>query len=121
MSNLQVEYNIRYSVVSLTQRTESAVMTAIQDIINEDPSAPDHANRYAWAQWANTNTKFASIYFMWGLAMNPSIQATVTGDPSGESVPDGDIQFVVNSNIEMIITDCVANPPEGFHPPNPAP
>jgi hypothetical protein len=117
--NLQIEYDIRYSIPGLQQRTESAVMTAIQDIMNEDPGTPDHANRYAWAQWANVNTSIASIYFMWGLAMNPSIQASVAADPSGLSVPDNDIQFVVNSNISLVINECVANPPSGFNPPLP--
>jgi hypothetical protein len=115
--NLQIEYNIRYTLQSLKERTEAAVMTAIQDIINEEPSTPDHANRYAWAQWANTNTSIASMYFMWGLAMNPSIQAQVEADPTGQSVPDGDIQFVINSNITLVINECVINPPSGFNPP----
>jgi hypothetical protein len=115
--SLQVEYNIRYQIVNLQQRTEAAVMVAIQDILNEDPDTPDHVNRESWAHWANINTNVASIYFMWGLAMNPSIQDNVEADPTGNSVPDGDIQYVVNSNISTVIAECVANPPTGFNPP----
>ena len=32
--------------------------------------------------------------------MNPAIGADIEADPSGATVPDGDVQFVVNSNFE---------------------
>ena len=92
-------------------------MVACEDIFNEDAGAPDHANRLAWAQWANYNSGVATLYFMWPLSMNPSVQATVESDPTGVSVPDGDIQFVVNGALDEVIAQFVANPPDGFNPP----
>jgi hypothetical protein len=43
--------------------------------------------------------------------MNPAIAAKVETDPSGSTVPDGDVQFVVNSNLDAVIAEFVANPP----------
>jgi hypothetical protein len=111
MSAYTAAYQIRYSIPSLQQQTEVAVVHACEDIKNEDPSAPDHANRLAWATWANKNSSVAFEPFRWPVAMNPSIQAQVEADPSGASVPDGDVQFVVNANVDAVIADFVANPP----------
>lgn len=86
-------------------------MTAAQDILAEDPSAPDHANRIAWANWANSNSSVAWNPFAWPVAMNPAIEAEVEADPSGQTVKDSDIQFVVNSNVEAVITEWIANQP----------
>jgi hypothetical protein len=71
----------------------------------------------AWAHWANINSSIASIYFAWPLAMNPSVQTAVQTDPTGLSVTDGDIQYVVNSSLDEVIVECVVNPPAGFNPP----
>jgi hypothetical protein len=106
-------YAIRYSIPSIQQQIEVAVITAAQSIENEDPSTPDHSNRIAWAAWANQNSSVAWNAFAWPVGMNPAIQAAVEADPSGQSVKDSDIQFVVNSNVEAVITYWVANPPTG--------
>jgi hypothetical protein len=86
-------------------------MTAAGQVKNEDPGAPAHANRVAWAGWAEANSQQATWAFMWPLAMNPSIQNSVSVDATGDSVPDSDVQFVVNSNLEFVIASWVANPP----------
>lgn len=114
----QTNYQIRYGIPKIQQQTEVAVITACQDIFNEAPSAPDHANRLAWAQWANVNTSLAAVYFLWPVGMNASIIASVETDPTGASVPDSDIQFVINSALPKVIADCLANPPSGFNPPS---
>jgi hypothetical protein len=44
--------------------------------------------------------------------MNPSIQGSVAADPSGASVADNDVQFVVNGALPAVIADFVANPPK---------
>ena len=111
MSNYTSSYSIRYYIPSLLQQAEVAVITAAGQIQNEDPGAPNHANRKLWADWAMSNSSLATAAFMWPIATNPSIVASVTADPSGDSVPDGDVQFVVNSNLDRIITDWVANKP----------
>lgn len=100
-------------VPSVQQQIEVAVIHAAQDIQNEDPAAPDHANRSAWARWANDNSSVAWNPFAWPVGMNPAIQAAIAADPSGQTVLDGDVQFVVNANLDAVIAGFVANPPAG--------
>jgi hypothetical protein len=114
MSDYTTSYAIRYSTPHLSQQTEVSVVTAAGQIINEDPSTPDHANRIAWANWATVNSSVAWQPFAWPVASNPSIVAAVTADPSGSTVPDSDVQFVINSNLENVIAEFVANPPSGL-------
>jgi hypothetical protein len=111
MSTYTTSYKVRYGVPHLLQQTEVAVVHASGDIKNEDPATPDHTNRMAWANWVIKNSSTGVEPFKWPVAMNPSIAASVEADPSGESVPDADVQFVVNSNLDAVIADWVANPP----------
>lgn len=66
---------------------------------NEDPATEDHAARLAWANAvlrAELNNKhFAAAV----IASNPTISAAIDADPGarGSNVPDGDIEFVINS------------------------
>ena len=112
MSAYTTSYALRYQILSVQQQIEVAVMTAAGAITNEDPATADHANRIAWAKWANQNSSVAWMPFAWPVAMNPAIQASVEADPSGQSIQDSDIQFVVNSNVEAVITYWVSNPPK---------
>lgn len=112
MSEYTTSYAIRYATPSLSQQIEVAVIHCVADIQNEEASAPDHANRLAWANWANKNSQVAYEPFRWAVAMNPSIGSAIEADPSGASVPDGDVQFVVNSNLGFVIADFIANPPQ---------
>lgn len=113
MSAYTSSYAIRYTIPSLQQQIEVGVIHAVEDIFNEDPATPDHTNRWNWASWANKNSPNAWIAFAWSVAMNPSIQGSVQTDPSGQSVPDSDVQFVVNSALPQVISDFVAHPPPG--------
>jgi hypothetical protein len=113
MSAYTTSYAIRYEITSLQKQIEVAVISASQDIANEDPSTPDHVNRLAWATWANKNSSIAWSPFAWPVAMNATIQASVQADPSGQSVNDSDVQFVVNEVLPNVIADFVANPPAG--------
>lgn len=106
-------YALRYSIPSVQQQIEVAVIHDVEDITNEDLSTPDHANRLVWANWANKNSSVAWLPFAWPVAMNPTIQASVEADPSGQSVQDSDVQFVVTSELPRVIADFVANPPTG--------
>jgi len=112
MSAYTDSYRLRYQLPSVQQQTEVAVIHAASDIQNEDAATPDHADRLAWANWANKNSSVAFEPFRWPVAMNPSIQASVAADPSGQSVADNDVQFVVNSILPQVIADFVANPPK---------
>jgi len=111
MSDYTTSYAIRYSTPHLSQQTEVAVVTAAVSIQNEDPGTADHANRLRWANWAIPNSSVAWQAFAWPVANNPSIVAAVTADPSGQTVADSDVQFVVNSYVEIVITEWVANNP----------
>ena len=113
MSAYTSSYAIRYSIPSIQQQIEVAVITSAQDITNEDPSTPDHANRLAWATWANKNSSVAWNPFAWPVAMNSTIQGSVQADPSGQSVKDSDVQFVVNEVLPDVVADFIANPPPG--------
>ena len=111
MSAYTTSYAIRYKITSLMQQTEVAVVTAATNILNEDPGTVGHGDRERWAKWVNDNSSVAWNPFAWPVAMNPSIQGAVDSDPTGASVPDGDVQFVVNSNVDAVIADWVAGNP----------
>lgn len=105
-------YTLRYLIPSVQQQIEVAVIHDVEDIKNEDPATPDHANRLAWATWANKNSSVAWNPFGWPVAMNSTIQAAVQADPSGATVADNDVQFVVTSVLPQVVADFIANPPK---------
>jgi hypothetical protein len=113
MSAYTDSYRLRYQLPSVQQQIEVAVIHDVQDIENEDPSTPDHANRVAWARWVNDNSSLGWIPFAWPVAMNSTIQASVQADSSGATVADNDVQFVVTSVLPKVVADFVANPPAG--------
>lgn len=117
MSEYTTSYAIRYSIKPIGDKTEVAVMKAASDITNADAGEPDHANRLAWANWANKNSFEAAASFKWPVAMNQSIINNVESDPTGNGVLDTDVQFVVNSTLDEVIADFVKNPPDGVSVP----
>jgi hypothetical protein len=113
MSLYTASYAARYRIPSLLEQIEVAAIKAATDIFNEDPGTADHANRMAWANFVNKSSPTVVASFAWPVAMNPSIQAAIAADPSGSTVTDNDVQFVVNANLDAVIADFVANPPAG--------
>jgi hypothetical protein len=113
MSAYTDSYRLRYQTPSVTEQIEVAVVHAAQDILNEDPSTPNDANRKAWANWVTGNSSVAWAPFAWPVGLNPAIQASIAEDPSGATVKDSDVQFVVNGQIDSVIAEWVANPPQG--------
>lgn len=111
MSVYTDNYKLRYMTPSLQQQIEVSVVTAAGQIQNEDPGVPDHTNRWDWATWANKNSSVAWQPFGWPVSVNPAIQGSIASDPTGGSIPDGDVQFVVNSNLDFVVADWVANKP----------
>ena len=111
MSLYTTGYSTRYGIPSIQQQAEFAVITAASQIKNEDPSTPNHANRLAWAAWIDTQSAQGTWPFLWPIALNPSIQAAVADDPTGATVTDNDVQFVVNSNLEFVIAAWAAGQP----------
>jgi hypothetical protein len=49
--------------------------------------------------------------FAWPVAMNPAILTSIANDPTGASVLDSDVQFIVNSLLDSVISDWVAANP----------
>jgi len=111
MSDYTTSYTIRYSTPHLSQQTEVAVVNAAVSIQNEDPLTADHANRLRWANWAIPNSSVAWQPFAWPVATNSTIRGAVEADPSGQTVLDSDVQFVVNSYLETVITEWAKNNP----------
>jgi hypothetical protein len=113
MSTYTDSYRLRYQLPSVQEQIEVAIIHDVEDINNEAPTTPDHANRLAWADWANKNSSVAWNPFAWPVAMNATIQASVQADPSGQSVKDSDVQFVCDSVLPQVIADFIAHPPPG--------
>lgn len=113
MTPYQASYAVRYTIRSLQEQIEVAVVHATEDIFNEAPTTPDHTNRWNWASWANKNSSVAWIAFAWPVGLNPTISAAIAADPSGSTVQDSDVQFVVNGTLPSVIADFVAHPPPG--------
>lgn len=111
MPTYNSSYKLRYQTPSVRAQIEVAAVHAASDIKNEDAGTADHANRLAWANWVNKTSPVAVDFFGWPVSLNPAIQAAVEADPSGATVTDNDVQFVVNSNIDAAVADFVANPP----------
>jgi hypothetical protein len=103
MSAYTTSYSIRYGTPSLQEQIEVAVVTAAVAIQNEDPTTPNHAARLVWANWVMGNSSVALNPFTWPVAMNPTIVTAMQADPTGASVPDSDVQFVVNSNLAAVV------------------
>lgn len=71
---------------------------------NEDPATTDHTERLAWANKAlrgEVNNKHLAGAI---IASNSSITATINATPAnlGSDVPDGDIEFALNSIITAL-------------------
>ena len=109
MSDYTTSYAIAYQTPSIQQQIEVAVVTAAGQIQNEDPATANHVNRLAWADWAIGSSSVAWVAFRWPVANNPSIRAACVTDPSGQSVLDSDVQFVVNANLQQVVNEWVTS------------
>lgn len=107
MSAYTTSFSIRYEILSIQRQTEVAMMHCVTDINNEAVGAPDHANRAAWASYANEASSTAVQPFLWPVASNPAVVNAVTVDPSGATVLDSDVQFIVNGALDKVIADWV--------------
>lgn len=112
MSDYTDSYKMRYQTPSLNQQIEVAMVHAADDIQNEDPATPDHANRVAWAQWAVPNSSVSYFAFSWPVCNNPTILTAYKEDQTGATIQDGDIQFIVNGLVPQVVADFVAHPPK---------
>jgi hypothetical protein len=94
MANLIDVYNLK-SNASLKARVAAAIAKASYDIQNESASTTNHAKRLIWSNYSLINAEESAEKILWALVQNPTIQS------SGLSSTDNDIQFVVNSLIDI--------------------
>lgn len=100
MTTLESLAQLRYRSASLPARVEAAMATAAFNIYHEDTSTPNHSDRVKWAQKALVNPSVLSQQrerLMWLVVLNPTIAA------DGEGCSDSDLQFVVNSYIDIVL------------------
>lgn len=84
----------------LLKQITVAIFQAAVNIINEDTSTANHANRIVWARKV-LSTSVAlhaeASRWIWKVLENASIQSAPT------TSPDNDVQFVINSIIDYIV------------------
>ena len=105
MNAYERNYELRYASLWLLQRTEVSVIKSAQYVGIEDPSTPDHANRLAWAAWANKNSSIATTPFMWQMALDPDVVA------QGQNVSDAKIDGIVSAALPAVVADFIASNP----------
>jgi hypothetical protein len=90
----------------LIDAATAACMVAAQDVLAEDANTSNHVNRIAWA---NRNPDANAKEMMLSVCMNTSVQ-TKWAERAALNVEevlrydDGDIQFIINSNIDRFAT-----------------
>lgn len=83
----------------MRMRVAAALANAAEDIENEDPGTPNHETRLAWAETVLAGgAPDEADKIMWRVGLNPTIAAA-----GEEGATDGDIQFVVNSLLDLLI------------------
>lgn len=92
-----------WQVLSAAQyeRWLGACLKASYDITNEDPGTENHADRMTWANvMLGTDDAAVKASVTRHMKLAIASNATIQGNPDGAS--DNDIQFVVNSQINLI-------------------
>lgn len=78
-------------------RVWMACYRTAEDVLNESVGEPNHAARADLAIRIEMDPEKWAKPLVWACAMNPTIGGTIDEDGVSTS-PDGDIQYVVNSN-----------------------
>jgi hypothetical protein len=70
-----------------------------QQVASEDPAAPSHAERLAYAQRVMRGQEQPQLVAAHVISSNPTIAQAIESDPSklGSNVPDADIEFALSS------------------------
>jgi hypothetical protein len=87
-------YDLQYSHPNLRTQTQIAISNSAYNVLNEDPSTANHANRLIWANNALANFERMMNLEMSLVVQNPTIQA------EGDNAADSDVQFVVNGLVD---------------------
>jgi len=91
-------YNLKTNP-TFKNRVTVAVAKAATDIFNEPNSTTNHAARVTWANAALVNAETVAERMLWSIVQNPTIQS------NGLDSTDNDIQYVVNSKIDIFATN----------------
>lgn len=104
MASYRDLYNLWQMGGELQARFEVACIIAAGQILNEDQLTPYHAERVAWANQVlkDDSGTMARKMLRRAISNNASLQEM------GQAVSDSDIQFIVNSNINLIATNETA-------------
>lgn len=84
----------------LKKQLAAAIASAAVQILAEPNTTFNHANRVAWANSVLDNPTAPlqqADQMIWGVLGNVTIQSQLA---AGGAVPDGDLQFVVNSLVD---------------------
>lgn len=100
MATLNTIYDIRHGRADIRNRVICALAIAANDVINEAEETPNHAARILWAKAVINDSGRWIDLFMWAVALNSTINTAIEAE---QAVSDGDIQFVVNGNIDKAI------------------
>lgn len=88
----------------LRKQLAAAIATAAVQVLAELPETVNHADRLMWAQSVLATPDAPAAMadrMLWGALGNPAIQNELQQDGA---VPDGDLQFTVNSLVNTYAT-----------------
>jgi hypothetical protein len=77
-------------------RCAYAAVVAAVAVAAEDPNTKNHAARVAYANKVMSGS-FNVNAIVFAVLVNPTISAESNSSVAGENIPDGDLQFAVNS------------------------
>lgn len=83
------------------KRFLGACLVAAASIVNEDPGTANHERRMAWARGVLSNdAESVRLRVRAHVRRAAATNTTFQGNPAG--VTDNDIQFIVNSQIDLL-------------------
>lgn len=85
-------------------RVAMLLMASAINVVNEDPTTANHANRLAFAQRVLKGELNNKVVAAVVIADNATIQSEIDGAPSqlGSNVADNDLTFVINGIFTML-------------------
>lgn len=90
---------------NLIKRLEAAIANAADDVRSEAAATANHAARFNWANNVlgnATGPENQARAIIWLVLQNATVVDGYAGDPSGSTVTDNDIQFVVNGLVDFM-------------------
>lgn len=91
--NAGASYSIIYTSTELKKRTLGFMIKATTAIFNEDPGTADHATRLKLANYMCQSEEAYLPAFMVQIANNATVRS------EGNSISDGDLEWIINSEI----------------------